>query len=303
MTVSSSERGLQLAQKLSLLLSAIFIFGLSLSAVWIFSSVSQTAQTEISSKAAMLMSTMDSVRSYTSQNIKPKLDKAIEHEFLSESVPAFAAQSVFSVMQKSPEYQNFSYREAALNPMNLANKAKPFEVEIINTFRRDSETKQLNGFQTLPKIGDAFYTAKPLKIGNISCLQCHSTPDKAPKTMLDKYGSIHGFGWQMNEVIGAQLVFVPAGKIVADSRNLFNSIVGLIVFIFVAIIFTVNFWMKRQVVVPISEMARTVTAISMGELNGTLKNERKDEIGQLAKSIDRLSTSLGMAMNRLSKSK
>src|SRR5438874_451054 len=43
----------------------------------------------------------------------------------------------------------------------------------------------------------------------MACLQCHSTPDKAPPAMLKIYVEDHGFGWNPGEPIAAQIVSVP----------------------------------------------------------------------------------------------
>ena len=58
-------------------------------------------------------------------------------------------------------------------------------------------------------MGAAVYLARPIKVTNVSCLTCHSTPDHAPAEMIRQYGSANGFGWKMDEVIGAQIVTVP----------------------------------------------------------------------------------------------
>jgi HAMP domain-containing protein len=292
-------KDLQLAQKLLILLSIIFVTAATISGGWIFFAVNHTAQQEISSKAGMLMTTMDAVRNYTSSNIKPRLQEKLEAEFLAETVPAFSANTVFKMMQERPEYKNFSYREAALNPTNLADKADAFETSIINSFRKNTALKESVGFYKSATQGDVFYVAHPLAVNQASCLQCHSQPANAPKNMVEKYGSKNGFNWNLHEIIGAQMVLIPAAQIIHDSQQLFFSIMGIITMIFAAIIMAVNYWIKRQVVRPVTEISNIVSSISMGELNHRIDIDRTDEIGQLAHSINRLTTSLNMAMQRL----
>ena len=53
------------------------------------------------------------------------------------------------------------------------------------------------------------YLARPIQIKDPACLVCHSTPDAAPRTMIDTYGSVNGFGWKVNDIIGAQVVSIP----------------------------------------------------------------------------------------------
>ena len=63
----------------------------------------------------------------------------------------------------------------------------------------------------------SFYTVTyPLVIRNADCLICHSTPEKAPPSMVALYGSKNGFGWKLNETIGAQIISVPTSS--ADAK-------------------------------------------------------------------------------------
>ncbi len=75
-------------------------------------------------------------------------------------------------------------------------------------FRNTPETTEVIGERDTPT-GRSLYLARPIQIKNRACLACHSTVDAAPKTMLDVYGGANGFGWKMNEIIGAQVVSVP----------------------------------------------------------------------------------------------
>jgi hypothetical protein len=42
-----------------------------------------------------------------------------------------------------------------------------------------------------------------------ACLTCHSTAAAAPAALIQTYGSANGFGWKLNETIGAQILSVP----------------------------------------------------------------------------------------------
>jgi hypothetical protein len=56
-------------------------------------------------------------------------------------------------------------------------------------------------------------------VSKASCLECHSTPDKAPPEMIKKYGNANGFGWKLDEIIGAQVVSVPM-KVPIEMANI-----------------------------------------------------------------------------------
>jgi methyl-accepting chemotaxis protein len=294
-------KNFQLAQKLTMVLCITFVIGTILSGVFVTVMVDRTAQQEISSKALMLMETMNSVRTYSNNQITPKLAELAAAEFLPERVSSFAAQSVFEQLRKNPEYQEFLYREMALNPSNLKDRADKFETAIIEEFKANSELKEKTGFRTNPLNGkgEVFYIARPLSVSKQSCLQCHSDPKIAPKNMIAKYGDQHGFNWHLNEIIGAQMIFVPAQRILSNAQQLFTSIMGLFLILFGIMIAIVNIWLRRQVVKPVVRIAQIVEDISMGDLNAKLDSQRQDEIGLLSQSIDRLRISLQMAIKRI----
>jgi HAMP domain-containing protein len=294
-------QNLRLAQKLTVLLVMTFAVGTICSAILVNFMVDRTVREEISTKALLLMETMNSVRDYTDNKIKPQLKERMEQEFLPESLPAFSARTVFEILRKNPEYQEFLYRENALNPTSLEHRADRFETEVVNRFRSDSNLKEQTGFRTDTGIakGQVFYISRPIAIKKQSCLQCHGKPQDAPKTMIAKYGNKHGFGWKLNEIVGTQTIFVPVDRILNNAKQLFISFMTIILAIFGMTIALVNIWIQKQVVKPVTTMAHIVEAISMGDLDARLDGNRQDEIGLLAQSIARLKISLQMAMNRI----
>jgi hypothetical protein len=54
-----------------------------------------------------------------------------------------------------------------------------------------------------------FTLSKPIRAES-SCLACHGRAEDAPPGVKKMYGIGNGFNWQLNDVIGAQIVSVPA---------------------------------------------------------------------------------------------
>ena len=202
-------KNLKLGLKLNILLGTILLF-LTITMGLILSGVLQSyAEQVIADKASMLIETMNSVRNYTSTQINPELSSRLETEevFLPQTVPAYSAREVFEHLRSDEQYNQFFYKEATINPTNVRDKADKFETEIIQAFR-DNPEKQKQGFRSIPG-GEIFYIARPLKIEKESCLRCHSDPKIAPASLITSYGDQNGFGWQLNEIVGAQVVSVP----------------------------------------------------------------------------------------------
>ena len=65
-------------------------------------------------------------------------------------------------------------------------------------------------------------------------------PDKAPPEMIKTYGSANGFGWKMDEIIGAQIVSVPAQVPINIANEAFRGIAIWLIGIFAAIFLLAN---------------------------------------------------------------
>lgn len=205
----------------SLIWLLVFTASIVVSGVVLSATMMRHARTELATQQAnILIETMDSVRDYTSTQVGPVLLPASTMRFLPEGVPSYAAQQVFERLRQQPEYSQFSYKEATLNPTNLRDKADDFETDIVGTFQAGRNASTVTGFRKRPQ-GDFFYMAQAIRVSDPSCLQCHSTPDVAPRAMVDFYGTRHGFGWKLNEVIGAQVIYLPVAALSDPHQSLF----------------------------------------------------------------------------------
>jgi serine/threonine protein kinase len=172
-----------------------------------------TADRETTTRAEMLLSTMNSVRKYTTEHVRPTIEAAHGDPKIleKESVPAYSARQVFENFRSDPKYATFAYKEASLNPTNPANIADEFEAGILNRFRSGEVKGEIQDVKESPA-GRVYFIARPMAIKDRKCLDCHTTPEMAPPRQVELYGKDHGFGWQMNEVVAAQMVYVPVSS-------------------------------------------------------------------------------------------
>ncbi|MEK6701904.1 MAG: DUF3365 domain-containing protein [Planctomycetota bacterium] len=176
-----------------------------------------TAQRETVTRAQMLLSSMNSVRAYTIKNVRPALLGADKDytQFSPEMVPGFAARKVFEEFRSRPEYAGFTYKEASPNPTNPTNKADSFEAGLITTFHADREHKEDQGIRIMDGV-QTFYIARPMIIADAKCLDCHTTPETAPKKQVELYGKEGGYGWKLGDTIATQIVYVPVSQAFAS---------------------------------------------------------------------------------------
>ena len=280
---------------ISILISAIALCGFLLSRV-----LETKVEKEVADKAFLIIETMNSVRNYTSTQVKPELASRLTTEayFIPETVPAYSAREVFEELRKQPDYQNFLYKEATLNPTNPRDRADRFETKITQEFRQNKQLKEKTGFRS-DSNGKFYYIARPLEIKKASCLECHDTPAKAPANLVSTYGKEHGFGWKLNEIVASQIVSVPASKVYEAANQLKLIVLGIVGITFLSAIALINLFLKFSIIKPIKKMAILSNEISTGNLDLQFHHNSKDEIGILTKSLNRMIQSLKMAFEMI----
>jgi len=286
-----------LKTKFNLVMLAAFLVGLALSAGMSWRIVQENAHRELLQEAAIMMAQASAVRDYTTNEIDPLLADQLKVQFLPHSVPFWAAQTVMRTMAK--DFPDYTYKEAALNPTNPADRAADWESAIINQFGQSPSLTQLTTTRDTP-VGSILSFSRPIRITDKSCLECHSTPAAAPQTMLDLYGSANGFGWKLGGVIGAQIVSVPTSVALERADAAFKVYLGGLAAVFVVIFVLLNLLLHFVIVKPVRRISAIASEISLGNMDAPEFPVRgRDEIASLAESFTRMRRSLANAMKLL----
>jgi HAMP domain-containing protein len=288
---------MKLLVKFNLIYVIVMAIGVGVSGYLTRSLLVKNAQEEVLSNARLLIDKANAVRNYTSGQITKLLATQMKYEFLPQSVPSYSAVEVLSTLQKS--YPDYLYKEATLNPTNPRDRAAGWEVDVVNQFRAKADLKEMVGLRETPS-GPSMYLAKPLRITNPACLQCHSSVEAAPRTMVDKYGPANGFGWNLNEVIGAQVISVPLALPMKRAESSFNVFIGSLIGVFVVVGIVLNLMIWLVVVRPVTLLSNLADRVSQGDLEAPdFPSGSGDEIGVLAQSFSRMRTSVVQAMKML----
>lgn len=288
---------MKLLLKFNLVFLLVFAAGIAATAHVSWQLLERNARDEIAQSARLLMDTALAARTYTSTQVNPLLETQMKYAFLPQSVPAYSATEIFNDLRS--KHSEYSYKEAVLNPTNPRSRAVEWETDVITQFRNSKEATELIGDRDTPT-GRSFYVARPIKIGSPACLRCHSTVEAAPKTLVDRYGPANGFGWQLNEVVGAQIISVPTKVPLQRAQQAFTVFMGSVAAVFVAIGIVLNLMLYLMVIRPVAKLSNVADRLSLGELDvPDFERKSSDEIGVLARSISRLRTSMVQAMKML----
>ena len=288
---------MKLLLKINIVLVVVFLLALLASYSLAERFLLQNAQLEIEDNARIMMESAKAVRQYTASQIAPLLGNQMHYQFLPQSVPSYSATEYFNNLRKS--FPDYAYKEATLNPTNLRDRAVDWEVDVVNNFRRNATATEMIGERD-GATGRTLYLAHPLRIEDPACLECHSAVDKAPQTMIDRYGNANGFGWQLKDVIGAQIVSVPYELPLKRANSALKSFVYLLIGSFLFLFVTVNVLLVTLVVHPVRKLAAIADQVSLGSLDAPpFPTRGSDEITALGLSFNRMRRSLVEALNML----
>lgn len=287
---------MKLLVKFNLMFLLIFLAGLAGASLVARALLQEVALQDAASHARRLIEKADAVGAYTADQVSPLLEIHLRSRFTPQVVSAFAAAEVLALLQKNaPEY---SYKAAMLNPTNPRDSASDWEEDLIGQFRNTPDLKESVGQRDTPA-GASLYVARPIRIADRACLACHTTPELAPHSMVERYGPSNGFGWKLGETLGAQIVTVPLEVPMRRARQALAVVVGLLAAVFLALGAALNLMLWSLVIRPVSRLSAIADRVSMGEQAAEFETGSRDEIGVLSASFGRMRRSLEHAMAML----
>jgi protein-histidine pros-kinase len=288
---------MKIRTKFNLAILGVFVVGLAATAIPLQRLQEEQARSEVLQDARIMIAAADAIRTYTDREILPLTGLDKNGKFVAQAIPFYAAVTNFQSVQK--EYPDYSYREATLNPTNPLDRATDWESDIINTFRARPSLPEFVGVRQTPT-GPSLTLARPIRVDAADCLTCHSQPARAPQAMLAVYGSANGFGWQMNETVGAHVVSVPLAVPLEKAHQSFLTFMLILALVFVVMTIVLNLLLHYVVTQPVVRMARIAEAVSLGNEDvEEFEAKGKDEIGSLSQSFNRMRRSLESAMKML----
>ena len=283
--------------KFNLVMLVAFIAGLALAGVLSHTMVNANARRQVLNEAAIMSGQASAISRYTSTEIAPLLVSQFSRRFLPQSVPAWSAQTNFRTLQQT--FPDYSYRTVMTNPTNPADLPEAWQTEIIRTLVATPTLKEFVSERDTPT-GPILSVSRPIILTDSACLQCHSVPAAAPQTMVDLYGSANGYGWKLNEVLGAQIVSVPMAVPLARANETFLTIMTGLTGVFLVMLVVLNLLLHYVIIRPVRRISAAATAVSLGQMDAPETVVRgHDEISKLAEAFNRMRRSLANAMKML----
>lgn len=284
--------------KLNLVLVGGYLVGLVVLFPILRGAFSEQAADALRMQADMLSEVSQVTEQYNSTEVLPQLMQDTSVQFPPQSVPFYAVSRLGVMLQK--ERPDLNIRVAALNPTNPADAATPAEKDLIERLRATSAPSALMA-EDKDESGRAILrVATPVRVTDSGCLSCHSDPGVAPKTMIDVYGSQHGFGWKPNEVVGATIVTVPTDKMMGAARDRALQVLMWLTVVAATLLLLTNIVLEFALLRPLRGMSVTAARVSRGNLaEPELSVPEGSDLSSLAASFTRMRRSLESSFRML----
>jgi nitrate/nitrite-specific signal transduction histidine kinase len=118
--------------------------------------------------------------------------------------------------------------------------------------------------------------------------------------LVKHYGSNNGFGWNQNDVVGAQIISVPMSVPIHIAHQGFRGLLINLGVIFLIAIILIDIGLYFIVIRPLRKVSAAADRISTGEIELSMLPVRgRDEISQVTTSFNRMHTSLKKAFEML----
>src|SRR5215471_2129785 len=155
-----------LKAKFNMVMLLAFLAGLVLAAGLSWQIVHENARRDVLQQAALMMAEAAAIRDYTAKEIEPLLADQIKVRFLPHTVPSWAAQTNLRALAR--QFPDYTYKEAALNPTNPADRATDWESGIIAEFARNPSLSSFTSTRDSPT-GPILSVSRPIRITDQDC--------------------------------------------------------------------------------------------------------------------------------------
>ena len=253
------------------------------------SDIKQGSEQALLSKSRAIVMMAESTR----ENMAEKLQKGIikpfselknDREELLEAIPIITAMRTAS---RKAEQAGYKFRVPKFNPRNPENTPTELEGRVLE------ELKNKGLEEKIVKTQSSIRYFRPIKLSQ-ECMYCHGEP----KGSEDPVGGTKE-GWQVGEIHGAFEIISSTDK--AESRinaaalDVTMWTVGILVLMFAAIWFL----MRTSLITPLQRTQEVLSSISDGDLTRNIELDREDELGNMSKMINTMSSNLHGVMTKI----
>ncbi|WP_419784881.1 c-type heme family protein [Pseudodesulfovibrio sp.] len=172
---------------------------------------------EAREKASLILASVEAVQRYVRGTLRPVMYENLlpDHFVLEAMSTSYVTRAVMS--DPNLKHENFEYRRVAEGARNPHSEATPLEREFIERFKADPKLTHLEEFRDVK--GERSFVTVYAQRYDSSCMHCHGEPSSAPKELIERYGVTRGFGKNIGELAGIDMVRIKVERDVGGIRD------------------------------------------------------------------------------------
>ncbi len=237
---------------------------------------------------------------FTVEMLKQWSDQGAQDKILS-AVPVVSAWN--SAMRKAEE-GGYVFKVPKFQPRNPKNSPDQLESRVLKHMR----DKGLNEYYEINSNDNSVHYFRAVYLTE-TCLYCHGSPSKS----TEYWGNNNGVdptgarmeNWNTGEMHGAFEIIhsLDTADAALNSTILWSSIIFAVILVLLGIV--ISFFTTKAVVNPVRQSMQMIESLEQGDLSHRIDTSRQDEIGRLARAMNRFADNLQdevlEAFNRLAR--
>jgi two-component sensor histidine kinase len=268
-------------------------------------SMRRNALEEAEERAKIILNRNLATHTFFSNQLKPNVFRLTDPLVSKDYFDPSWMSSTYAVREIDKYFQSldgteYYYKESAINARSPENEADEYEASFLKKINTDPDFSYQTSVRTID--GTAYFTV--LRRGEVleeGCLRCHSTPENAPKGLVEIYGPERSFNRNVGEVISAISIRVPISVPYENAKQLTFQ---LITFFLIALLllFGTQLWFnKRYILSPIHIIREKAFQITQdeGQLGEEIPLSKSTDLNELIISFNAMSINLGRSRDQL----
>lgn len=283
---------------LNLILSLFFILASVIIVFSVREAMREQALLEAKAKATILLDRNMATHDYFTNKLKPAIFALTERyrpadhfdpTWMSSTYANRSIDQYFSERNRAKYY----FKSCAINARTPSNEADSYERAFIRELNTNPSLDMRSDIMLIDD--QPFFVV--LRRGETmleSCLLCHSTPDRAPKGLVDIYGPALSFGRKPGEVISAVSIRIPMTEAYAEADRFTWWLSGLLIFVLFSIHLAQFFLNRSLIMKPLQIIRAKARLIAKDEthLGEKIELATSKEFQDVATAFNTMSESL-----------
>ena len=293
-------RNLTLTTKFMLGIGVILFCVISIISALFYVKLKDLYIRETYQKTDLILGHIDATMEYVRDELRPQMYHMLpKDEFIREAMStSFVNRGI--MRRFAIKFPNFIYRRVAIDPLNPKNKADRFEEGFIRQLSGNPGVEK--DWKGLVAKDDKTYFLHYKAIAmEEPCQMCHGDPSRAPKSLLVRYGKVHGHYWKTGDIVGLESIAIPVDETFYQIRQaaFFIFLLGLTG---MSVLFLVlNYFYYVVATRPLKRVSSFFKGVVSGQKGLEVKFDvkRHDEIADLAESFHQMVSHLEKSQDAL----